>query len=176
MEHTLNEKQLEALCQAASPGGSIDTALIAMKIKGGARARMLQALSGKGMIIFGEDNEPLLTQAALDLVAAERPIGTEWLEQLSEITQEEPKPIEMPEQVQSKPAKRTRENTKQALTVELLRRPEGASIDQIAEATTWQRHTVRGFLSKAIKKNLGLNLVSDKPEDGPRVYRIADNA
>lgn len=82
----------------------------------------------------------------------------------------------MPEQVQSKPAKRTRENTKQALTVELLRRPEGASIDQIAEATAWQRHTVRGFLSKAIKKNLGLNLVSDKPEDGPRVYRIADNA
>jgi hypothetical protein len=155
MEHSLNEKQLEALCQAASPGGSIDTALTAMKIKGGARARMLQALSGKGMVTFGEDNEPLLTQAARDLFASRT---------AEEQTTEE-----------SKPAKRTRENTKQALTIELLSRPEGASIEQIAEATDWQRHTVRGFLSKAIKKNLGLNLVSEKPEGGVRIYRITVN-
>jgi hypothetical protein len=155
MEHSLNEKQLEALRQAALQGGSIDTALTAMKIKGGARARMLQALSGKGMITCGADNEPRLTQAARDLFAS----------RVTEVQKTE----------EPKPAKRTRENTKQALTVELLSRPEGASIDQIAEATRWQRHTVRGILSRAIKKNLGLNLVSDKPEGGVRVYRIADN-
>ena len=48
------------------------------------------------------------------------------------------------------------------------------SVDQIAEATGWQRHSIRGLFSRVIKNELGLNLVSEKPENGPRIYRIAD--
>ncbi len=69
-----------------------------------------------------------------------------------------------------------REGTKQALLIEMLRRPEGATIDQIVEATGWQRHTVRGAMSGALKKKLGLTIASEKVENRGRVYRIVDRA
>ena len=60
---------------------------------------------------------------------------------------------------------------KLGLVIAMLRRPQGASIDDLAAATGWQVHSVRGALSGAIKKKLGLAVVSDKTEVG-RVYRI----
>jgi len=63
--------------------------------------------------------------------------------------------------------------SKQQRMIEMLRRSEGATIAQLGEAFGWQAHTVRGAISGALKKKLGLKVVSDKPEDGERVYRIA---
>ncbi len=54
----------------------------------------------------------------------------------------------------------------------MLRRPEGATLAQITEATGWLSHTVRGHLAGGIKKKLGLTLTSEKSQ-GVRVYRIA---
>lgn len=68
---------------------------------------------------------------------------------------------------------RTRENSKQAEVIRMLQRPEGATIDQICTATGWQAHTVRGTFAGAFKKKLGLTIVSDKPQGGERIYRIA---
>ena len=51
-----------------------------------------------------------------------------------------------------------RAGTKQAKLIELLRRPEGATVEQIAKATGWQHHTIRGAISGALKKKLGLNV------------------
>jgi hypothetical protein len=43
-----------------------------------------------------------------------------------------------------------RAGTKQALMIDLLKRPEGATVEQIAEATSgWQHHTIRGAISGA---------------------------
>jgi hypothetical protein len=56
--------------------------------------------------------------------------------------------------------------------IAMLRRPEGATVDEVASATGWQRHTVRGVFSGTLKKKLGLTLASAKEERG-RVYRIA---
>jgi hypothetical protein len=53
----------------------------------------------------------------------------------------------------------------------MLRRPEGATVDEVASATGWQRHTVRGVFSGTLKKKLGLTLASAKEKRG-RVYRI----
>ena len=72
--------------------------------------------------------------------------------------------------VEGKP--RTRENSKQATVIQMLQRPEGATISQICAATGWQAHTVRGTFAGAFKKKLGLNLASEKPEGGERIYRI----
>ena len=72
---------------------------------------------------------------------------------------------------QAKP--RTRDNSKQAEVIRMLQRPEGATIGQICTATGWQAHTVRGTFAGAFKKKLGLTIVSDKPQGGERVYRIA---
>jgi hypothetical protein len=68
---------------------------------------------------------------------------------------------------------RTRENSKQATVVQMLTRGEGATVQQIMESTGWQAHTVRGTFAGALKKKLGLNIVSAKDATGERVYRIA---
>ena len=75
-----------------------------------------------------------------------------------------------------------RAGTKQAQMIELLKRPEGATVEQIAEATGWQHHTIRGAISGALKKKLGLNVEATRTREvGPNrigakgsttVYRI----
>jgi hypothetical protein len=56
--------------------------------------------------------------------------------------------------------------------ISMLSRPDGATIAEIVEATRWQQHTVRGALAGALKKKLGLTIVSEKVEGRGRVYRI----
>ncbi len=90
---------------------------------------------------------------------------------------EAPEPMKADTEADSGPEgqprpRRRREGTKQALLVDMLRRPEGATIDQIVEATGWQRHTARGAISGAIKKKLGLTVTSEKTEGGERTYHI----
>ncbi len=78
----------------------------------------------------------------------------------------------------SKPNGRTspaavRPGTKQALLIDLLKRKKGATIEEIVEAMGWQPHSVRGAISGALKKKLGLAVTFERVEDRGRVYRIA---
>ena len=61
--------------------------------------------------------------------------------------------------------------TKSALVIALLRSKSGATISDIATATEWQNHSVRGFISGTVKKKLGL-VVGNEMVDGTRRYRI----
>ncbi|MCK5920190.1 MAG: DUF3489 domain-containing protein [Methylococcales bacterium] len=56
--------------------------------------------------------------------------------------------------------------------IEMMRRPDGASIEEICAQTSWQKHTVRGVFSNTLKKRLGLTITSHKDEDAPRRYQI----
>ena len=135
-------------------------------IKGGARKKVLDSLLKRDLIsalgdewfVAAEGYEALgmprrgpVTLAALDAVIS---------------TAEAAQPSYTP-----KP--RTRDNSKQAQVIAMLKRPEGASIPQICETTGWQAHTVRGTFAGAFKKKLGLTIESDKVQGGERVYRIA---
>jgi hypothetical protein len=66
----------------------------------------------------------------------------------------------------------TRDDTKQAQLIAMLRRKEGATIAQIVAATGWQPHTVRGAFAGALKKKLGLVVTSEKVEGVGRIYRL----
>ena len=66
-----------------------------------------------------------------------------------------------------------REGSKKAIVLELLRRPEGATLQEIMSATGWMAHSVRGFISGSLGKKMGLTIESLKTPEGTRAYRIA---
>jgi hypothetical protein len=68
--------------------------------------------------------------------------------------------------------KGAREGSKKSVVLEMLRRPEGATLADIQAATGWQAHSVRGFLSGSIGKKMGLTIESLKTTEGARAYRV----
>lgn len=66
--------------------------------------------------------------------------------------------------------------TKQETVLTLLSRGEGASIEEIMDATGWQQHSVRGFFAGTVKKKLGFNLMSSRDGAEVRRYRIETRA
>ncbi|MBE7183841.1 MAG: DUF3489 domain-containing protein [Methylobacterium mesophilicum] len=143
-------------------------------LKGGAVQRVVQSLVNKHLIAeapaqpgqprWREDDAGAVTlvatAAAFDAIGADMPLAADTP---SDELQEAAPPVT---------ARRTRENTKQAQLVAMLKT--GATVDEIAAATGWQKHTVRGAMAGALKKRLGLSITSEKVEGRGRVYRIAD--
>lgn len=87
-----------------------------------------------------------------------------------------------PGAVASKPARKARApkpatakagESRKDLVLRLLTRAAGASVAEIMEATGWQPHTTRAFISATLGKKLGHTIVSEKVEGRGRVYRVA---
>jgi hypothetical protein len=72
----------------------------------------------------------------------------------------------------AKEAGAAREGSKAAKIIDLLKRPNGATLAEIMKAASWQAHSVRGFISGTLTKKMGLTVVSAKGEDGERNYSI----
>ena len=79
--------------------------------------------------------------------------------------------------------RKPREGTKQEHVLAMLRRAEGASGPEIAEATGWASHTVRGFLAGLKKKGIKVEAKERVRQVGPNkdggkgsytVYQVAD--
>ena len=70
------------------------------------------------------------------------------------------------------PRGRQRPQTKKQIALTLLQRSKGASIAEMRDAMGWQEHSVRGFLAGTVRKMPDVILVSEKPENGPRRYRV----
>ena len=144
-------------------------------LKGGAALKVVNALIEKNLLKEVKANRKLgdavwrendeghgLTLIITDTGFAA--IGIEVEPQKTKAQKSEPKPATT--------ERKTREGTKQALVIEMLRRPEGATIAEIVEATAWASHTIRGFMAGALKKKLGLTLTSEKNDDRGRVYKL----
>jgi Protein of unknown function (DUF3489) len=68
-----------------------------------------------------------------------------------------------------------KQQSKQSQLIELLKKKTGTTIEEMMVLTGWQAHTVRGIISGALKKRLGLNVVSTvSGSNGIRIYRITE--
>jgi hypothetical protein len=85
-----------------------------------------------------------------------------------------------PEQADGRPAKKVKPRVKASaapvpkseIVLKKLRSAKGATIEQLIEATGWQAHSVRGFLSATVKKRMGLELKSELGPDKVRRYSV----
>jgi len=161
---TLTKTQSTLLEQALQhPAGHLR---LPETLRGGPRKMVLNALITQGLIC-GSGNDWHLTEtayAALGQTAPE-PEATDAEAAPAETAAPEPNDV-------APRARKTRDHTKQATVIQLLQRPEGATLEQLVEATGWMKHTVRGCLAGALKKKLGLTITSDKVAGGERVYYV----
>ena len=81
--------------------------------------------------------------------------------------------------------RKPRDGTKQQQVLAMLRRPEGASVAQLADATGWQAHTVRGFFAGLKRRGIEVSVLERVRQVGPNkagakgsytVYRVAEAA
>ena len=71
-----------------------------------------------------------------------------------------------------KKATGARQGSKTAKVLDLLQHSGGATLKELMKTTGWQAHSVRGFLSGALRKNKGLTVTSTKAEDAERRYSV----
>jgi Protein of unknown function (DUF3489) len=129
-------------------------------IKGGARQKVIDGLFKRALITYDGKDWFVAAEGYEALgVPRKAPMTSKALDAVIEATTD------------AKP--RNRDNSKQAQVIAMLKRPEGATIPQICEATGWQQHTVRGTFAGAFKKKLGLEITSTKEAGGQRIYRVA---
>jgi hypothetical protein len=157
------------------------------RLKGGAADKVVANLTAKGLVVEvdARRGEPMWRETGdghgVTLVATEAALAVLGIEPEIEATvaptiahdgaaaiaactvAEAPKPA---------PARKTRPDSKQAQLVDMLKRPQGASVEELAAQFGWQPHTVRGAIAGALKKKLGLTVLSEKVEGRGRVYRI----
>jgi predicted ArsR family transcriptional regulator len=177
-----------------------------LKIAGGAVNRVLRSLNAKGLIEHqgaqrGDVPPPLrITRAGLEAIGIEPEDAEAFADTASASKAGTARAVpaktvsartatKSKGKAKVKPGKTTpsetpapRVGTKQAQMIELLKRPEGATVAQIAAATGWQHHTIRGAISGALKKKLKLNVEATRTREvGPNktgakgsstVYRI----
>ena len=118
-------------------------------LKGGAAIKVVTALVTRGLAQTTDDGDRI-SAAGLQAIGVD---------------------VEQPTPDQAK-TRTPRSGTKQALLIDMLRREQGATIEEVVAATGWQSHTVRGAMAGALKKKLQLDVTSETIEGRGRVYRI----
>jgi hypothetical protein len=66
----------------------------------------------------------------------------------------------------------TRQGSKTAQVLSMLQRPGGATLKELMKLTSWQAHSIRGFLSGTLGKKMNLTVTSVKGKDGERSYSL----
>ena len=169
----LTDTQREVIKLATyRPDGNIEP--LPPGLRGGARKKVIDGLLVRDLIIkfqYSNNVGYCLTDAAYAAVGRKRKTpaaATSVPELQGDCTPERQSALKTDAEGQT----RTRENSKQAAVIQMLRRSEGATIQQIMESTGWLAHTVRGTFAGAFKKRLGLDITSTKDIGADRVYRI----
>jgi len=155
-------------------------------VKGGARTKVVDGLFNKALITSIGIHDCFITPEGYDALGLARPLpGSHPTDPQVAAVVAVAEATRAPEsqdvaqrmiKVGVEGKQRTRETSKQATVIEMLRRPNGATIAELCEATGWQAHTMRGAFAGALKKKLGLNITSFKDTGASRVYRLDQEA
>jgi hypothetical protein len=182
----LSDTQSIILSAAAQRAGHIALPL-PPNLRGGAATKVVGTMLAKGLLeevdadlrkrelIWRKTGDGhgvtlIATKAGLDAIGIEHEAGSANAVALDALTDE---PAAQAAVTVAAPTSRApREGTKQAALIDMLSRPEGATIEEIATGLQWAPHTVRGAMSGALKKRLGLVITSQKVDGRGRVYQI----
>lgn len=181
----LSDTQL-AILSAACQRSDLSVYPLATKLTGGAAAKVLTSLLNKKLIkeidakrddtVWREDKKRS-RQTLRATKAAFAALGIEPDAAAHEEDVDAPSAKTSRGKTKAATAKdgtpRTRADSKQAQLIAMLKSPEGATIEEIVTKFGWQAHTVRGAIAGALKKKLGLEVISEKIGGRGRVYRIA---
>jgi DNA-binding Lrp family transcriptional regulator len=208
----LSDTQLVILSAAAQRADlSVLPLPDSLKLKGGALTKLMDSLSkrrliraigadggpervvitSEGLAAIGVETESNEALAVADTAATTGDAPATAAEADAEVMPAKGKaskaapPASEPDAAGEPPTKAMpRAGTKQALMIDMLKRPEGATVEQIAAATGWQKHTIRGAISGALKKKLGPTVEATRTRGvGPNktgakgsstVYRIVE--
>ena len=118
----------------------------------------------------GHGTTLIATEAGLDAIGIEPLVASAVAS--ARKAKPKPEPAQTPDASDTAKPVAIRVGTKQAQIIAMLQRPEGASIAEIVAATGWLAHTVRGSISGALKKKLGLSIIAEKVEGRGTVYRL----
>lgn len=187
---SLSDTQAVILSTACAREGGFLLPITAT-LKGGAVGMVLGSLIKKelaeeipaelGMPVWREDDDgnPLTLRATSAAYAALGMVGDTG----ADTAPEEVTATDMADQpetssqnpdtaTEGQPVRKMRQGTKQEALIAMLKRPEGASIAEIATEFQWAAHTVRGAIAGSLKKKLGLEVTSMKIDGRGRVYRL----
>lgn len=193
----LTDSQLVILSAAAHRDGhAIPPLPKSIKLNKGAAALVLKSLVRQGLaterpassdeaVWRDADGERLalaVTEAGLAAIGAEpaNPTKTKPAKAGGDVdTKPKPRPSRPTAPIQAQAKKpssskvKARPGTKLALLIDLLGRKGGTTIENMTKATGWQRHSVRGAISGALKKKLGLVIANEAIDGRGRIFRIA---
>jgi hypothetical protein len=121
----------------------------------------------------GHGTTLIATEAGLEAIGIEPVVASA----VASVRKSKPKPETalVPDDVDAAKPVAIRGGTKQAQIIAMLQRPEGATVAEMVDATGWLAHTVRGSISGALKKKLGLPIAAEKVEGRGTVYRLSPN-
>lgn len=146
--------------------------------------KVLNAMLKNGMVVEGDQDGALIyliSDAGLAAVgkrprrAAEKEPAESTAKAESEEQAEQSKSEASGAPKKQKPKGEEAEpkTTKLQTIIDMLKRPEGATLKQMMDATGWQRHSLHGAMAGGLKKKQGLTINSSKEKGGERIYRIA---
>jgi len=119
----------------------------------------------------GHGTTLIATEAGLEAIGIEPVVASA----VASVRKAKPRPQaadQTPDDIAAAKPVAIRAGTKQAQIIAMLQRPEGATVAEMVEATGWLTHTVRGSISGALKKKLGLPIAAEKDEGRGTVYQI----
>ncbi len=155
----LTKTQTTILKNAADrPDGNIEP--LPSNINNGIKPRVLDGLLNRELIDF-ENGLYTINHSGFEAIGREQPTMSAKIEtEHASSTNEQKVP---------------RKGSKLATIVSLLQDKDGATLDELVEATDWKKHTIRGTISGSLKKRFKYNITSTKKEGELRRYAIVTN-